>query len=209
MDNSVIHYIGYAASIIIAISMAVNSIVKFRWINLAGAMTFAIYGFVIGAIPVGLLNSFIVCVDIFYLRRIYAKKDVFEILEITPGSKYLERFLQFHKKEIQRFFPGFKYDPAMNTVSFFILRNMNVAGIFLAHRKENMLSVGLDYVIPAYRDYKNGKHIYLRVVNKFTGSGIDTVVASAKSDEYGRYLRKLGFSMNEEGLYQKRLKEIN
>ncbi len=67
MEINILEWIGYAASVIIALSMTMNSIVKFRWINLAGAITFSAYGFLIGALPVGFLNGFIVCVDIFFI----------------------------------------------------------------------------------------------------------------------------------------------
>ncbi|MEZ5149235.1 MAG: hypothetical protein R2759_19740 [Bacteroidales bacterium] len=50
MELSVLEWIGYMASGIIALSMTMSSIVKFRWINLVGAGTFATYGFLIGAI---------------------------------------------------------------------------------------------------------------------------------------------------------------
>ena len=66
MEINFLQWIGYAASIIIALSMTMNSIVKFRWINLCGAFTFSTYGFLIGAYPVGILNGFIVLVDIIF-----------------------------------------------------------------------------------------------------------------------------------------------
>lgn len=206
MANSVIQYFGYAASIIIAISMMMSSIVKFRWINLIGALIFSIYGFTFGAYPVGFLNGFIVLVDLYYLSRIYSKKELFETLEINQGNKYLLRFLEFHKAEIQKFFPGFVFDPEEKYISFFTLRNMAVAGVFLATKSDyDTLRVELDYVIPQYRDYKNGKHIYLRVSRKFTDEGITTVTALGQSKEYCRYLKKLGFIINENGLFVKKL----
>jgi len=206
MDISVLQWIGYLASVIIAISMTMNSILKFRWINLVGALTFATYGFLIGAMPVGFLNAFIAMVDVYYLNTIYSRKEVFEILEIKPDNRYLIRFLKFHDKDIQKFFPGFTYKPEMNTVSFFVLRDMAVAGIFLAHREEDhCLVVGLDYVLPEYRDFKNGRFIYLRLRNRFIGEGFKKVIAEGKSEKYGQYLRKLGFSVNATGLYEKTL----
>jgi len=206
MANSVIQYFGYAASIIIAISMMMSSIVKFRWINLIGALIFSIYGFTFGAYPVGFLNGVIVLVDLYYLSRIYSKKELFETLEINQGNKYLPRFLEFHKTEIQKFFPGFEFDPEEKYISFFTLRNMAVAGVFLATKSDNeTLRVELDYVIPQYRDYKNGKHIYLRVSRKFIDEGITTVTALGQSKEYSRYLKKLGFIINENGLFVKKL----
>lgn len=210
MEINILQWIGYAASVIIALSMTMNSIVKFRWINLIGAITFSTYGFLIGALPVGFLNGFIVSVDIYYLFTIYSKKETFETLEVRADNKYLLRFLEFHNKEIQKYFPGFQYKPEMNTISFFILRNTAVAGLFLAHREDNnILQVGLDYVIPEYRDFKNGKYIYLRLRKKFIDDGFDIVKASAKSKKYNKYLTKLGFTADNEGMFVKKLAKLS
>ena len=208
MDINILEWIGFAASVIIALSMTMSSIVKFRWINLIGATTFSIYGFLIGALPVGFLNGFIAAVDIYYLLIIYGKKEVFETIEINEDNNYLFRFLEFHHKDIQKFFPGFSYKPEMNTIGFFILRDMAVAGLFLAHREnKNILKVGLDYVIPEYRDFKNGKFIYLQLRKKFIDEGFEMVKASAKSKKYSQYLKKIGFTENQQGIFIKKLKE--
>ena len=176
--------------------MTMSSIVKFRWVNLVGASTFATYGLLINAVPVALLNGFIVSVDIFYLIRIYGKKELFETLEIRKDNRYLIRFLEFHNKEIQKFFPGFTYKPEMNTISFFVLRNTNIAGIFLAHRDgDKILKVGLDYVVPEYRDYKNGKFIYHTLNDDFVKGGY----------QHANYLKRLGFSNITGDLYEKLL----
>lgn len=195
--------IGYAASIIIAVSMTMNSIVKFRWINLVGAVTFSTYGFIIGAYPVGFLNGFIVAVDVYYLYLIYSKKEIFEILEVRSENKYMIRFLDFYNKDIQKHFPGFSYKPEMNTLSFLVLRNMSVAGIFLAHSiNENTLFVGLDYVIAEYRDLKNGKFIYRCLKNRFVENGFTRIITSGDSEKYVWYLKKIGFQKNNEGLFE-------
>lgn len=204
MEINILEWIGYAASVIIALSMTMSSIVKFRWINLVGATTFSVYGFLIGALPVGFLNGFIVAVDVYYLLKIYSEKETFEILEVRADNKYLLLFLEFHRKEIQKYFPGFTYKPEMNTVSFFVLRNMAVTGLFLAHREDgNILRVGLDYVIPEYRDFKNGRYIYIRLRKYFIQNGFDMVKSSAKSKKYCKYLKKLGFNEDRDGMYVK------
>jgi len=204
MEISILQWIGYVASIIIATSMTMSSIVKFRLINLLGATTFATYGYLIGAYPVGILNTFIISVDIYYLYGIFSKKEVFEILELRPENRYLIRFLKFHDNEIQKYFPNFTYKPEVNTVSFFILRNMAVAGVFLAHRKpDNVLKVGLDYVIPEYRDFKNGEFVYYNLRERFVEEGFKKVVAEKTSPKHEKYLKKLGFVENSEGLLEK------
>ena len=206
MDAIILEWIGYFASGVIALSMTMNSIVKFRWINLVGAFTFSLYGFLIGAFPVMLLNGIIVGVDIYYLIRIYSKNQLFDTLEVKGDNKYLLKFLDFHSAEIEKFFPGFQYKPEMNTMSFFVLRNMAVAGIFLAHKEEDgVLKVGLDYVIPEYRDYKNGKYLYSHMKDNFKQSGIKKIITKGGTPKHTSYLKKLGFKENSQALFEKSL----
>lgn len=199
-DLTLVQIIGYAASIVIALSMTMNSIIRFRWINLLGASLFSTYGFVIGAYPVGILNGFIMLVDIYYLKKIYFKQDIFDILEIRKDNKYLLKFLDFHDSEIQNFFPGFKYKPEMNTISFFVLRNTNVAGIFLAHDEgEHTLKVGLDYAVPQYRDYKSGRFVFECMHSDLLKRGITKIISEASSVKHAKYLKKCGFKKSEQG----------
>ena len=206
MQEQVLMWIGYFASAVIALSMTMSSIVKFRWVNLVGALTFSIYGMLIGAFPVMLLNGIIVLVDLYYLYRIYTKKNLFDSIEVRGDNKYLLKFIDYYQKDIRKFFPDFKYNPKMNTVSFFVLRNMNVAGIFLAHREDNdTLKVGLDYVIPQYRDYKNGKYVYGTLREKFKKAGFKRIEAEDVSESHAKYLEKLGFNTVAKGVYVKDL----
>jgi hypothetical protein len=208
MELNIYEIVGYTASVIVALSMTMSSIVKFRWINLVGASTFAAYGLLIGAIPVALLNGFIVAVDLFYLNRIYSRNELFEVLEIRGDNKYLLRFLEFHNKDIQRFFPGFTYKQEINTVSFFVLRNMHVAGIFLAHKgSEGALNVGLDYSVPEYRDYKNGKFIYQSLNEEFLLAGYKQIVAPGLSKKHAQYLKRFGFMETGQDVFVKNLNE--
>ncbi len=204
--DSILQWIGYLASGIILLSMMMPSIIKFRWINLVGASLFSFYGFMIGAIPVGVLNGVIVLVDIYYLFTIYSKKEVFEILEINAKSEYLARFLKFHDNRIQSYSPGFNYEPDTNSVSFYILRNMSIAGLFLAHRKNQTdLHVDLDYVLPEYKDFKNGKYVYFTLKSKFVEAGFTKIVAEGNNKNYFNYLKKLGFREVTAGVYEKDL----
>lgn len=68
-----IEWVGYLASILIAISMFMKDIVKLRFINLVGSLLFVFYGFIIKAYPVAILNLIIVFVNIYYLYKLYDK----------------------------------------------------------------------------------------------------------------------------------------
>ena len=62
------HIIGYIASALVAVSLMMSSILKLRVINLVGASLFTVYGLLIGAYPVAVMNLFIVLIDLYYLR---------------------------------------------------------------------------------------------------------------------------------------------
>lgn len=64
-----IEIMGYLASILIAVSLTMSSIVKLRVINLAGALLFGIYGLLIDSMPVALVNFFISFTNIYYLWK--------------------------------------------------------------------------------------------------------------------------------------------
>ncbi len=198
--------VGYFASVMIAVSMTLNSIVNFRWVNFIGAVSFAIYGVLIDALPVLLLNGFIALTDIYYLVKIYSKKELFTTMKVQGANEFLQSFLKFHDAEIQKFFPGFSFKSDLNTLSFFVLRNMNVAGIFLAYKVDSKtLKVALDYVIPQYRDYKNARFVYERLNVRFINEGIEKIIVYPQSYKHVKYLNKIGFEKQEDGNYFKNI----
>ncbi|MFZ4413233.1 MAG: hypothetical protein ACOYOV_09150 [Bacteroidales bacterium] len=194
MTNVIFQWIGYLASLVIATSMLMNSIQKLRWINLFGATLFSVYGFAIGALPVGILNGFIVGIDIYYIAGMYNSKDYFRLLEVRNDNKYLEAFLEFHHKDIIRYFPEFSFKPEMNKLSILILKNMSVAGVILAHEyDEKTLMIGLDYVIPEYRDQKPGKFVYTENLYYFSKLGYEKLCTEPQSKSHDQYMQKMGF----------------
>ena len=71
-NSNFIDFLGYFASVVVAISFLMKSIHKLRLINTLGAACFVIYALAIKAFPVALINFFIICINIYYLTR---KKD--------------------------------------------------------------------------------------------------------------------------------------
>ena len=65
----ILELVGYAASVLIAISMMMSSILRLRLFNLAGAAGFAVYGLLIHAYPVAVLNGITMVVNVYYLQR--------------------------------------------------------------------------------------------------------------------------------------------
>ncbi|ASJ97743.1 YgjV family protein [Shewanella marisflavi] len=69
-------WVGYLASVVVAISLMMSNIKKLRWWNLIGAALFVAYGLAIDALPVALVNFFIVLIDAYYLVKLYRASTV-------------------------------------------------------------------------------------------------------------------------------------
>ncbi|GGM79730.1 YgjV family protein [Shewanella xiamenensis] len=75
MDSAMIwEWVGYLASVVVAISLMMSNIKKLRWLNLLGAALFVAYGMAIQAYPVAAVNFFIVLIDAYYLVVIYREQ---------------------------------------------------------------------------------------------------------------------------------------
>ena len=80
MDTSMTYeIIGYVASLLVAVSLMMRSVLKLRVINLLGAAVFTLYGLLIGAYPVAVMNLFIVLIDLYYLREFITSKSYFSL----------------------------------------------------------------------------------------------------------------------------------
>ncbi|MCG3728546.1 YgjV family protein [Vibrio cincinnatiensis] len=76
MDMNMIEIMGYAASIMVAISLTMKDIVKLRILNFIGCSLFVAYALMIDAWPVVATNAFIACVNVYFLVKMQkAKKN--------------------------------------------------------------------------------------------------------------------------------------
>ncbi len=207
--HPIFEYIGYIGSVIIAISLMMSSIIKLRWLNLLGASIFSTYGFIIGAMPVAFLNLFITLINVYHLSRIYSQKDFLKILHIRSENRYLDFFMDFYQQDINKFFPGF-YESFKNKVldphnylCFLIIRNANVAGVFIGKKLDDgKLLIEIDFAIPEYRDLKTGNYIYRQNQRYFENLEIRKFIADPKNKNHYKYLKKMGFR-EEQGKDQK------
>ena len=195
----IIEWIGYIGSLLIALSITMSSIVKLRWINLIGATIFSTYGFIIDALPVALLNGFIAGVNIYFLIKLANKNEAFKLLPVEPNNKIIKEFLDFYKKDIAKLAPDFDFSANPSEYSFLILRNMDIAGVFIGKEENNqVLEVILDYVSPKYRDFKLGDFVYRNDSKIFRGKSFKQVIGRAKTKAYRTYFKRMGFKKQKE-----------
>lgn len=206
MEIHLSEWVGYAASVVVAISLIMSSIIKFRWLNLFGSLLFCVYGFWISAWPIFFFNGCIVCINLYYLYKIYTRKEEFEIIETSEKDVFLQKFIHFHKKEIQKISPDFDFDISKKDFSYFVVRNMTMVGLFLARKtSEKTLSIDLDFVIPEYRDFKNGAFLYKKLDEAFKKSGIIEIKAIAKTKPHAQYLSEMEFESSDNQVFVKHI----
>jgi len=199
MDTYIIYeIIGYAASVIVAVSLMMNKIVKLRIVNLIGAAIFSLYGILIGSIPVAAMNGFIVLINIYYLSKIYRDVEYFKLLKVSANSDYLEAFLNFYSVQIKKFQPDFFNEARNSDLNLFVLRDMVPAGLLMGKIEHNgKLAVQLDFVVPKYRDFKIGTFLFEDNGTYFREKGIREVISKPGSEKHNKYLREMGFKLIE------------
>ena len=192
--------IGYAGSVLVAISLMMKSLLKLRVINLIGALFFTVYGLLIGAAPVVILNILILGVNTYYLLQMLNQKDYFKLMEVSYNSQYLKNFVSFYNKEIIEFFPSYLFKPQQDQLAVFVLRNMVPAGLLIVRPKGEQADVFLDFVIPGYRDFRAGKFLFEESADYFQAQGIKRLASEPGNPRHESYLRRMGFQL-ENGVY--------
>ena len=67
-------WVGYLASVLVAISITINGGIYFRILNLTGSVCFLIYGIIIGSWPVTIINVYGIGINIFHIIKIMKNK---------------------------------------------------------------------------------------------------------------------------------------
>jgi len=184
--------IGYTGSLIIAVSMLMTSILKMRWMILSGNMVFIVYGVLIGAYPIILLNGFNLLVNAYFIWQAYKLQGNYAVLPANLNAPMLERFLVYYANDIRKFFPDFQRFEKDDIV-FLIVKGtavISVAGF--RKNSDGSCNVVIDYVANTHRNMKPGKLLFERE-NIFSLLNTDTIYAQSFHIRHALYLRKMRF----------------
>ena len=197
MTETIVLIVGYAASVLLAISLLVNNDLKFRWLNTWGCVAFILYGILINAFPIIVTNSILLLINGFHLIKIYRRNENFDLVEFSKDDKLIHKFLSFYQKDIKTYFPEYSPgtdDPA-NTISFVVLRDMVIANIFVAAvLGDGTAMIKINYTVPKYRDYKIGKFLFQKEKQLLVSRGIKRLIyPHVFNKQHEAYLVKMGF----------------
>jgi hypothetical protein len=189
-----IELIGYIGSGLIAISMMMGNIWRLRWLNLIGGVVFTTYGVLLQSAPVALLNGFIVAINVYHLIQLTRQRDYFTLAELHQQSVFRDKFLEYYRADIERYYPGFDWNKLNNPQSVFVLRNlMPVKLLAYEVRADGTVMILMDYVIPNYRDLKNAGFVFSQLRDTWLRQGGKTLVTRSVVPSQQRYLRAVGF----------------
>lgn len=199
--DSILEYIGYISSVLILLSFVMTSVVKLRWVSAIGSALFSVYGFLIGSIPTGLTNAGVVLANIYHLIRMKKHEDLFSAHSIRIENEFLNSFILFNGKDIQKYFGNFSLQGTDANVAILVYCNMTCAGLLVGKDLGGgRLRIDLDYATPEYRDCRVGKFLY----QKLAEMNFHTLTATSDNAKHIQYLTSMGFA-KKDGAFEKKL----
>lgn len=194
MDNKIIlEIIGYVGSAFVLISFLMATVIKLRIVNSIGSIISVVYGLLIHAYPTVVMNAALLCINIFYLVKMYRYKASFHIVPSSLSDASTKFFLELNKDDITAFFPDFATttDNQSDFVRLIYCEN-KIVGLFAAQKEsDNTLNILLDYTTKEYRDYSVGHYLF----NALTAENISILHFSQKAINHEQYLKKTGFKL--------------
>ena len=207
-ELSGVELVGYLASLLVVVSLAMTSVVRLRIISLVGSVTFVVYGSLIGSVPIIVTNGAIALINIWYLRAEFAKSSPRGIdlgaSPIRPDSPFLHDFVTYHLHDIHRFQPDFTMPTGEGVVSLLLSRDGLPAGLVVGRRRDDEMTIDLDYVLAPYRDSRIGRWLFGPGAGVFRDLGIEQLRSAGDTDTHRRYLHRMGFTPlpDDPGTYQ-------
>ncbi len=194
--------LGYAASALIALSLMMSNVLRLRLLNLIGAGLFTAYGVLVGAWPVAIVNGFICAINLVFLIRIGTRRQVFELVYAEgPQAAYPRHFVAFWSQDIHKFFPRFSLEGDRDRQLILITRDAVPIGLFVhgPYEPDGSLQVHLDYVVPAYRDFKAARFLASEGVQACRENACRRFYLEDPAPAHRSALRRLGFSPEANG----------
>jgi len=159
--------LGWAGSALLIFSLMQARVLRFRLLNLVACVVLVIFNGVLGIWPMVAMNVALCGINLWFIRRLLSERhsDVaFEVLEVGPHDEYLRHTLRVHADDIQRFQPGFTWNPtAPGHSAYLVQRGDETVGVVLVRDAgDHVAQVVLDYVTPRFRDFSPGEFVFRR-----------------------------------------------
>ncbi|HET7901981.1 MAG TPA: hypothetical protein VFL59_12415 [Candidatus Nanopelagicales bacterium] len=197
MTRTLLELVGWTGSALVILSLAQARVLRFRVLNLAGALLATAYNGVLGIWPFAAMNAVIAVIDLYWLRRLLRERHdpvAYSVVEVGPRDAYLAHVVSTHLHDIRRFQPSYALpsDDARRH-AYVVQRDAETVGaVVVRDAGEGTAVVELDYVTPRFRDFTPGEFVYRRS-GMFASQGIRRLVADDELGTQTEYLARVGF----------------
>lgn len=195
--NLVLEAIGWIGSILVVWSLMVARVLRFRWMNLAGAAIATIYNALIGIWPFAFMNLAITLIDIYWLWRLYREArnvGTYRVLPVQPSDSYVQEVMRIHADDIAQHAPTFTPTAADARVTFLITRGDEAVGLVAVRDQGDGLGrVELDWVKERFRDFSPGEFVY-RESHVLAEAGFEHLEVIPHSATDTAYLTRVGYT---------------
>ena len=184
---------GIFASFIILVSLLMSSVKRLRLVNLFGSIFMLVYGIMISALPVVIMNVGIMIINLYYLKEMIKVQDYFKVLPVAKEDEYLKNFINYYEEDIIKAIEKIPVED--NDYRYFILRDLVPAGLFMAKKKDaKTLTITLDFVTPKYKDFKTGNYVFTQMAHTFRDAGFTLFETTTKDKQHMQYLKRMNFT---------------
>lgn len=192
--------VGWAGSALIILSLTQARVLRFRVLNLVGALLAVAYNAWLAIWPFVVMNAVIAVIDLYWLRRLLTERHdhtAYEVVEVATSDEYLRHVIRVHINDIRTFQPGFVWDPyAPGRAAFLVQRRDETVGVVvLVVDGDAAGQVELDFVTPRYRDFTPGEFVYRRS-RVFADRGLRRLVAPHNLVHPENYYPRVGFHLD-------------
>lgn len=196
--NLVLEVIGWIGSLLVVWSLMVARVLRFRWMNMAGAAIATVYNAIIEVWPFAFMNLAITLIDIYWLWRLYREAKVagtYLVLPVTADDAFVKEVMRIHADDIAAHAPAFTAtsDPARSM--FLLTRGDEAVGLVAVHdRGDGLGRVELDWVKKRFRDFSPGEFVY-RESQVLADAGFERLEVVPHEGTDTAYLARVGYSL--------------
>jgi hypothetical protein len=159
---------GWLSSILVVWSLTVARVLRFRVLNLAGAVIATVVNALVGLWPFVAMNGAIAIIDAYWIARLLRQRHdlaAYEVVEVGIDDHYLRHLLAVKADDIARSHPSFQLpgDAAADRCAFLVLHGDETVGMVIVRDAGHGVGeVELDYVTERFRDFTPGEFVYRR-----------------------------------------------
>lgn len=195
--NLVLEAIGWIGSLLVVWSLMVARVLRFRWMNLAGAAIATVYNAIIGVWPFAFMNLAITIIDIYWLWRLYREArntGTYHVLPVQSGDAYVQEVMRIHADDIAKHAPDFTPTTDDARVTFLITRGDEAVGIVAVRDLgDGVGRVELDWVKERFRDFSPGEFVY-RESQVLADTGFEHLEVIPHEGTDTAYLTRVGYT---------------